>query len=199
MRSKNSRHSISFSVPPRSIATDLKGAKLHLDWDRKAMARRLGFVLDLMCEGAASVHIEFVDELQMGSLNWQFRGKDKPTDVLSFPPHRGFEIEPSEALPGSVKTTNLGELAICIPVCIAQAKTHRCSWSQEIERMMIHGLVHLKGFDHERSDAAFAVMTLLERGLRTQLNSALGEPDFCTGRASETKKKMVRAKRRSPK
>lgn len=180
MGSKPARHKVSISALPRTIDSISGGKRLRLNWDRKLMSKRMAFVLELMCESPTQVHIEFVDALQMGALNWQFRGKDKPTDVLSFPPHPGHDAENAEAEVRGPRVTNLGELAVCIPVCVAQAKTHRCSLSQEIERMMIHGLVHLKGFDHERSEAAYAVMTLLERGIRTQMASALGEPLFCS-------------------
>lgn len=199
MGSKSSRHRVSLSALPRSVAGGSKAEKLLLKWDRKAIATRLGFALDLMCEGPANVHVEFVDELQMGSLNWQFRGKDKPTDVLSFPPHPGADSELSEPSARRTKSSNLGELAVCVAVCVAQARAHRCSIAQEIERMMIHGLVHLKGFDHERSDAAYAVMTLLERGIRAQLNSALGEPDFCSEERVAPKRPAIRSKRRASK
>ncbi|MBM3383374.1 MAG: rRNA maturation RNase YbeY [Betaproteobacteria bacterium] len=195
MGSKYPVHKISFSLLPGSIAAGPKGQKLRLRWDRKAMTRRLAFVLELMCEGNSRVHIEFVDELQMGSLNWQFRGKDKPTDVLSFPPHPDVETDAPES--SRARGVNLGELAVCVPVCATQARSHRCSLAQEIERMMIHGLVHLKGFDHERSDAAYAVMTLLERGLRVQLNSALGEPDFCEEETAQAKRVTESPKRRT--
>lgn len=171
-------HKITFSKTPLRLLTDPK-IRQALAWDRRDMTRRLLFVLGLICERPASVHIEFVDELQMGALNWQFRAQDEPTDVLSFPPHHGFEPEQSGAPRGAKSLSNLGELAICIEVCSLHSKRHRCTLAQEVERMMVHGLVHLKGFDHERSQAAHAVMTTLEKGIRSQLMKQFGEPDFC--------------------
>jgi len=124
------------------------------------------------------MHVEFLDELDMGALNWQFRGKDSATDVLSFPPNRHLAMhhEHSSAEAG---LSDLGELAICVPLCRLQARKHRCTLAQELERMIVHGVVHLKGFDHERGDAAYAVMASLEKAIRAQLMAAFGEPRFC--------------------
>jgi probable rRNA maturation factor len=171
-------HKITFSKTPLRLLTDPK-SRQALSWDRRDMTRRMLFVLGLICERPASVHVEFVDELQMGALNWQFRGKDKPTDVLSFPPHHVLEPEQPGVTRGAKTLSNLGELAICVEVCSLQSKRHRCTLAHEVERMMIHGLLHLKGFDHERSQAAHAVMTSLEKGIRSQLLKQFGEPDFC--------------------
>ncbi|MES2962470.1 MAG: rRNA maturation RNase YbeY [Bdellovibrionota bacterium] len=80
--------------------------------------------------------IAFVDENEIRRLNREFRGKNKTTDVLSF------ESEESDVL---------GELAICPQVISRQAKEHGLLVREELGYMVLHGFLHLLGFDHETS------------------------------------------------
>jgi len=77
-------------------------------------------------------------------LNRQFRGKNKPTDVLSFP----------AAAPGPLKIA--GDLAISVPTALRQAAERDHTLSIEIKVLMLHGLLHLAGYDHETDDGAMA-------------------------------------------
>lgn len=173
------KHSLTFSGLPRCIAVaGRSSARLH--WDKQQLTQRMRFVLQLLCESPSHVHIQFVDAADMGALNWQFRGKDSATDVLSFMPHPTsfFITAEGDARHKSTKV-NLGEIVICAEVCAEQCRRHRCSFAVEVERMLVHGLIHLKGFDHERSAAAYAVMTSLENSVRRALLNEHGAPNFC--------------------
>ena len=79
----------------------------------------------------------FVSKAAIKSLNQQFRGKDKPTDVLSFDP-----LEPS----------SLGELTFSAEVLGKQAEEHDLSFRDELVYMLYHGVLHLCGYDHEESE-----------------------------------------------
>ncbi|TNC91561.1 MAG: rRNA maturation RNase YbeY [Thalassolituus sp.] len=106
--------------------------------------------------------IRLTDEEESQALNSEYRGKDKPTNVLSFP----FEIPPS------VPLELLGDLIICIGVveqeAQEQAKTIEAHWAH----MVIHGCLHLLGYDHIKDDEA-EEMEALERDLL----ASLGYPD----------------------
>ncbi len=78
--------------------------------------------------------IVFVTEKKMRELNFQFRNKNTPTDILSFDP---------------IEDSVLGELVLCLPVLKKQAKAHDLKLSHEIGYMLIHGVLHLLGYDHE--------------------------------------------------
>lgn len=80
------------------------------------------------------ITIVFVSSIQMKKINLQFRGKNKSTDVLSF---------------DSVFENNLGELIFCPQVLERQSKDFNQSLSLEFAYMMIHGVLHLLGYDHE--------------------------------------------------
>jgi probable rRNA maturation factor len=74
---------------------------------------------------------------QLRALNLQFRGKDKPTDVLSFPPL-------AETADGG------GDLAISLETASVQAADHGHTLQMEVKLLILHGLLHLAGYDHER-------------------------------------------------
>lgn len=77
--------------------------------------------------------VVLVDEKEMIALNHQFRGKNGPTDILSF--------EGSD--------DNLGELVICRELVVKQAKENDLHESEELAYLILHGVLHLLGYDHE--------------------------------------------------
>ena len=83
------------------------------------------------------------DDIQL--LNSTYRSKDAVTDVLSFPMYEAEE----RILPMS----SLGDIVICVPVMIAQAKAYGHSVQRELCFLFVHGLLHLLGYDHEISEA----------------------------------------------
>lgn len=87
------------------------------------------------------VCVALVSDRRMRALNRQFRGKDYPTDVLSFPSdERGF----------------LGDIVIAEGVAKRQAKDHGHSLKIEVQTLALHGLLHLLGYDHETDDGRMA-------------------------------------------
>jgi probable rRNA maturation factor len=91
---------------------------------------------------------------ELRQLNRRFRGKDQPTDVLSFPALRG------------AKAGLAGEIAISATIAAANARRLGHSPALEIKVLALHGLLHLAGFDHETDNGE---MARKERTLRTQL------------------------------
>lgn len=89
----------------------------------------------------------FLSSREMQKINLKFRKKNCPTDVLSF--QSGDQLA-------------LGELIFCLPVLKKQAKQQAHSVDQELLYMMIHGLLHLLGYDHEKSKAEEKLMFKLQ-------------------------------------
>lgn len=87
------------------------------------------------------VSIAFVDDLAMRRLNRSYRGKNKTTDVLTF---AGLDIDSA-----GVGDHSLGEIVISIPQARRQANGQRHSLAVEIRYLLLHGLIHALGFDHE--------------------------------------------------
>lgn len=110
----------------------------------------------------AEVTIRLVDEAESNQLNLTYRGKDNPTNVLSFP----FEAPPGIELP------LLGDLIICRQVveqeAIEQQKTLEAHWAH----MVVHGSLHLLGYDHIEDDEAEEM-----ESLETEIMQDMGYPD----------------------
>jgi probable rRNA maturation factor len=97
--------------------------------------------------------VAFVSDKRMTALNKFFRGKDSTTDVLSFPrlePGMGSSDQqyPITTVPGSDKDF-LGDIVISVEQAERQAKENRLSNENEIKQLILHGLLHLCGHDHE--------------------------------------------------
>lgn len=135
------------------------------------------FLLELLTEFESAVSIRFADAEEMQQLNETYRGYARPTDVLSFPSQRQNLQLARQGIPEE-ELRSLGDLCVCIPICLLQAQENRQSASSEVERMLIHGLVHLRGFDHERNEFAHRVMTDLEVTLRRAVRTRFGKPDW---------------------
>ncbi len=85
-----------------------------------------------------SINIRIVDEEEMTALNRQYRRKNQPTNVLSFPLQ----------LPKGVGAEELGDIVICAPVVQAEAQRQHKSELAHWAHMTIHGVLHLVGYDH---------------------------------------------------
>lgn len=163
---------IDISISSRTFALDkLKPTEsaLRVELDTAILRARCRWLLDLLTEIPVTLSLRLTDADEIRQLNREFRHKDKPTDVLSFPAMP----EPWEI---AESPKPLGDIVICIPVCYFQARRYRRTFAEEVERMLVHGLTHLLGLDHERSDAAFRVQNALERRLRDEIVRHFGKP-----------------------
>jgi probable rRNA maturation factor len=164
------KHIVNVSLAPE--AKKLPATSVA-QWDLKSLKSRVSCALDLMCGSGVELNIRFCGDEEMAETNGTFRNKKVPTDVLSFP---AMQAVPMVATPPCA--VFLGDILVCLPVCRKQAKQHRVTLPHEIEKMVLHGIVHLKGFDHDRSESAWKVMSGLERVLHKELILELGKPEF---------------------
>jgi probable rRNA maturation factor len=91
-------------------------------------------MLEAMGKSESSVTIAFVSDSKIRTLNKAFRGIDKPTDVLSFP---------------AEEKNELGDIAISLETAARQSKENGLTLTSEIAQLILHGLLHLSGYDHE--------------------------------------------------
>ena len=99
-------------------------------------------VLDILANHSiesSEVSILFTDNAQIKELNSQYRGKDKATDVLSFPQEMDSDIE---------EVRMLGDVIISLEKIVEQAKDYGVTFNEELCRMLVHGVLHLLGYDH---------------------------------------------------
>jgi len=107
-------------------------------------------------------------EKKITNLNLKYRQKNKKTDVLSFAYH-----SPKELKSFKIPEVYLGEIYICHPVMLKQAKIHSLSPFEELWHLYFHGLLHLFGFDHEFSKIEKDKMEKEEERLWKFLQKAL--------------------------
>jgi probable rRNA maturation factor len=102
---------------------------------------------------ANDVSVLFCADRRMRALNRRYRGQDRPTDVLAFPA-------------GDAGGRFLGDIVISVPYAAREARRRREPGSREVDRLLVHGLLHLMGYDHETDDGQ---MDALEARVRRRL------------------------------
>lgn len=114
------------------------------------------YVLSQLHKETVEVTVAFISDDDMQELNNQFREKDHPTDVLSFPIEDDFPVD---------DINYIGDVAISIDTAERQAEEFGHSLEVEIFQLLLHGLIHLSGYDHEEDEGK---MDELELKLRTE-------------------------------
>lgn len=147
-------------------------AELAVDLERWTVLAR-AVLRDRRVKGDVEVSLLFVDEAAMASLNEQFLGREGPTDVLAFP------IEDEPVLSGRSPDTGgsgpgaepqeaplilLGDVVICPVVAARNAPEHGVAVEDELALLVVHGLLHLLGMDHD-DEAEAERMEAMERRL----------------------------------
>ena len=150
--------------PPAMLAETVLEDERWADIDLPALAERAARAalehagLD---PGAWTIAVLGCDDARMGDLNSRFRGRDGPTNVLSWP-----SAERAAAAPGALPdppapaSPELGDIAIAFETCAREAQASETSLANHAARLIVHATLHLLGFDHEREPDA----ELMERG-----------------------------------
>ncbi len=112
----------------------------------------------------AEIGLIFVDDAYIHSLNAEYRGVDKPTDVLSFALNEG------EPMPEDEEAEDLlGDIVISLPAARRQAEEYDHSFEREVAYLTAHGTLHLLGYDHQ-TDADREIMREKEEAVLNRLN-----------------------------
>ena len=120
--------------------------------------------------GQVEVSIRLTDDDEVQALNAQWRGKDKPTNVLSFPQLEPDELDQALASPG--EELLLGDIVLAHQTCAREAADKQISVTAHATHLVVHGTLHLLGYDHIDDEEAL-VMEALER----QILAGLGHAD----------------------
>jgi probable rRNA maturation factor len=152
------------------------------DWDSKtnwgALAERAvqaavaGSNLPRLADSAIDVEVSvrFTSDSEVQALNAQWRGKDKPTNVLSFP-----MLEPhllGALAAGGQGEALLGDIVLAHGVCVGEAAEKHISVADHAAHLVIHGTLHLLGYDHDDGDAEAEAMESVERAVLASLGIA---------------------------
>lgn len=126
-------------------------------------------LLALLQLGKAEASIVFMSDGEMAGYNEQYRKKKGPTNVLSFPVEQGGQ-EPM------LPEAELGDILISVDTAAREAKTQQCTLHQRLTGLIVHGLLHLIGYDHERSEDEAVRMWDYEQELLHHLRNARRTP-----------------------
>ena len=117
-------------------------------------------LLNALERSDSELSVLLVSDRVMRQLNRDWRGRDRTTDVLSFSQHEG---------PGGAPRELLGDVVIAVPTAKRQAEERGETLLVASERLLIHGVLHLLGYDHERSEVEARRMQRRERRLASVL------------------------------
>jgi probable rRNA maturation factor len=119
----------------------------RITFDQARLKRSARAILSDVGETSADLAVLLVGEQRMRDLNRRYRGKDRVTDVLAFAMREAFT-------PYAVRHTlnMLGDVVISVPTACRQAKEAGRSLDEELTWLLVHGILHLCGYDHERSE-----------------------------------------------
>jgi len=146
---------------PVLLRSEVTPPPVPLAWLKKTATALLGQAGRKHCE----LSILLVDDSRMAELNTTYRGISKPTNVLSFP----MADDPSSPAPQL-----LGDIVISIDTAAREAVDCGRTLEDYFCVLLVHGLVHLLGYDHERGDDDAAMMTAMEKELLHTLNNVKG-------------------------
>lgn len=141
-------------------------------WIRKLLKEVLGYVeSDIAIPEVHEIHLALTDDARIRVLNREYRKKDKATDVLSFPQFHPKEISGRSKRKVDAPSPYLGDLVISTETTLKQAKEFGVTKRAELARLIVHGVLHLCGYDHEKVPAAEAQrMRRRERYIRGKLS-----------------------------
>lgn len=123
-------------------------------------------ILSVVGEGRSELSVELVGNVRIRRLNRTYRKKDRITDVLAFPIREAM-------MPWGVHspTEMLGDVVIAVPVAVHQAKETGRSVDEEMAALLVHGVLHLCGYDHERGRREATRMFRRERAVLRRIGT----------------------------
>ena len=146
------QHTSDAAAGGRALELVLASPNGYPDVKRRELRPWLRSLLAELAPGAASFGVRFTGDREMRRLNREFRGKDKPTDVLSFPG----ELASAGAMAaheGSAEGAgHLGDVVVSVPTARRQAAAAGHGLDRELRVLLLHGVLHCLGYDHETDD-----------------------------------------------
>ncbi len=150
---------------PVYIRNQVRAMRLDVSRLTKLAQRILGEV----GEPSSELGLTIVGDRLMRRLNREYRKKDRTTDVLAFAMREASGPQPHDAVP-------LGDVVISAPTALRQAREKGHSLDREVTILLVHGILHLCGYDHERSESEARRMLRQERTILSRVGTVSGLP-----------------------
>lgn len=149
--SRKAARRTSSSAASAGLGIALQNPRGYKDIGQKGLETWLRTLVAALAPKAGSLAARLTSDAEVQRLNRRFRGKDKPTDVLSFPGET------------TADGYHVGDIVISVPTARRQAEENDHPLARELRVLLLHGLLHCLGYDHETDDGA---MERRERRLR---------------------------------
>lgn len=148
---------------PAQITLVQEYTDAHLSLDSAHLQRVADTALQTLTSDDCELAVVCVDKAQSQALNAAHRGKDKPTNVLSF----ACDI-PSEIV-AQLPAVPLGDLIICVPIVVEESSAQGKKAQDHFDHLLVHGILHLLGYDHELGAEEATIMEQLEIDILARL------------------------------
>ena len=125
------------------------------------MRRRTRIILDALKSPEGEISILLVDDLQIAAMNRRFLGREGPTNVIAFPMQEGRFSGLSPNL--------LGDVVISVDTAHREARAAGLALDERVTQLLVHGMLHLCGYDHERDAAEARRMAAKSRALLAKI------------------------------
>ena len=138
----------------------------RIDWEalaRRAVHAAIAHSRHPGLSADSEISVKFTDDVEVRALNGAWRGKDSATNVLSFPMAAEDELADAQLL---------GDIVLAHGVCAAEAAEKRIPFEHHAAHLVVHGTLHLLGYDHEIGDAEAEEMERVERAALAALGIA---------------------------
>jgi probable rRNA maturation factor len=148
--------------------------------DLARLGRLARAILANVGETSAELGILFVGDQRMRGLNRRYRAKDRTTDVLAFAMREAvmpYALRQAQGRPLRRRSDILGDVVIAVPTAVRQAKQGRQSLDEELTALLIHGILHLCGYDHERGEKEARRMHRRERMVFRSISRLMNRAD----------------------
>lgn len=134
---------------------------------------RSGINLKALGVKEVELSLTLCGEKKITGLNLNYRQKNKKTDVLSFPIHENLRCESEQIF---MSLLNLGDIIICKDVAKRQAASFKITPEEEVTHLLVHGFLHVLGYDHEISLEEENIMQDLEKKILNKISKKLKRP-----------------------
>ena len=147
----------------RIVMVSVKNKQKKIEIATRAYKKRVTKLLDFLGHTDFDLAIVFVTSAAMQKINKKFRSQDAVTDVISFPYHENIKAgQPIKVFLPDDK--NLGDIIVCPEYILENKKQFLGTFQQRMDYMIVHGLAHLLGYDHQ-TDADFKKMNAFEQSV----------------------------------
>jgi probable rRNA maturation factor len=129
----------------------IKNSQKLIPFDTAKYKKKAELILDFLGYSDFDLGIRLVTNRTIQKYNYQFRSQNKPTDILSFPYHTHAKAG-KKIVAKSDDDKNLGDILISVPFVFNNVYGHDGDFNARMDRMLVHGICHLLGHDHEKDD-----------------------------------------------